>query len=205
MPGGVGVDRVPRAARRPSATASGGRSSTSAPGSRVDRRSRQRLRRRGRREAPATGRAPGPRTPSTSRRHRRGPGGAPATSRASTAPAPAVPPPAARIDRGRAGGVDGQRHQHPVPPGDRRRLVDQRPVGASGRRVGPEHGVARRSTRAPTLPSSGRHDSTHWIRCTSEPSRARAASTRAQAAIRESWSRRPSRAKLWPRDAPARR
>ena len=85
--------------------------------------------------------------------------------------------------------------------GDRRRLVDQRPVRPAGRRC------RRRARRvgpvlaAPTLPSSGRQDSIHWIRCTSDPSRAMADSTRAQAAIRASWSPGPSRAKLWPRTA----
>ena len=81
-------------------------------------------------------RAAGPSTPSTlmsapSRARRRA-----STSRARTARQPPSRRPSARMARADRAGVHGQAEQHPVPAGDRRRLVHQGAVGTAGRRFG---------------------------------------------------------------------
>ena len=98
----------------------------------------------------------------------------------------------------RAAGVDGQGQQHPVPTGDRRRFVDQRPVRAAGRECRPR---ARRGWPSAAAPRCRRRGDRTRSTGSGAPQTPRGPSPPVPAPrprSRASWSAGPSRAKLWP-------
>jgi hypothetical protein len=133
----------------------------------------------------ARARALGPSTPSTSMSAPSSARWRARTSRVRTAPTPAIPRPAARIDR------DEREVWMESPNSTRWRRVTGDDSSTSARYdrpagVSPPSTAWREQWSRTDRPSSGRQDSIHWMRCTSDPSRAMDASTRAHMAIRES-------------------
>ena len=146
--------------------------------------------------------APGPRTPSTmtsapSRARREGVH----LARQQRAPNPATRRQRRGPDRTGTCGTHRHRQHHLVPAGHRRRLVDQGAVARAARASRLRARPARPRTRARLRRRRADRSRPTGRGARHEPSRARDASTRAQAATRASWSSGPSRAKLWPRSA----